>query len=146
MPDQTTPTPDVDALFAAAKAVQAHAYVPYSHFHVGAALLTSSGRIYACCNVENAAYPSAVCAEAGAISMMVAGGDREIVAVLTICDGDEIGTCCGNCRQRIREFAKPETPIYACGPEGLRATFTLEGFLPASFGPENLGVASGFSS
>lgn len=134
------PVIDVDALFAAAKEAQQRAYAPYSHFFVGAAILARSGRIYACCNVENAAYPSAVCAEAGAISMMVAGGDREIVAVLTICDGDDLGTCCGNCRQRIREFAQPDTPIYACGPEGVRATFTLEGFLPMSFGPENLGI------
>lgn len=137
------PTIDVDALFAAARDVQRHAYAPYSHFFVGAAILARSGRIYACCNVENAAYPSAVCAEAGAISSMIAGGDREIVAVLTICDGEEIGTCCGNCRQRIREFADPDTPIYAAGPDGVRATFTLEGFLPMSFGPENLGVQRG---
>ena len=140
-PQERSETIDVDALFSAALAVQKNAYAPYSHFFVGASLLTSSGRIYACCNVENAAYPSAVCAEAGAISAMIAGGDREIVAVLTVCDGEQLGTCCGNCRQRIREFARPDTPIYACGPEGVRATFTLEGFLPASFGPENLGVA-----
>ena len=136
-------TVDVDALFAAAKDVQARAYAPYSRFFVGAAILGASGRISACCNVENAAYPSAVCAEAGAISMMIAGGDREIVAVLTICDSDDVGTCCGNCRQRIREFAKPDTPIYACGPDGVRATFTLDGFLPVSFGPEQLGFRTG---
>ena len=49
-----------------------------------------------------------------------------------------IGTFCGACRQKIREFAGPDTPIYACGPEGIRATFTLDGLLPHSFGPEHL--------
>ena len=129
---------DVDELFAAAKAVQAKAHAPYSHFPVGAAIRTSSGRVFAGCNVENAAYPQGSCAEAGAISAMVAGGENEIVAVLTVCDGDAIGTCCGGCRQRIREFAKGDTPIYAAGPEGVRATFTLDGLLPHSFGPDHL--------
>jgi cytidine deaminase len=129
---------DVDELFAAAKAAQQHAHAPYSHFRVGAAIKTASGKIYAGCNVENAAYPQGACAEAGAISAMVLGGDHEILAVLTVCDGEVIGTCCGGCRQRIREFAKPDTPIYAAGPDGVRATFTLEGLLPHSFGPDNL--------
>jgi cytidine deaminase len=129
---------DVDELFAVAKAAQQHAHAPYSRFRVGAAIKTASGKIYGGCNVENAAYPQGACAEAGAISAMVLGGDHEIVAVLTVCDGDVIGTCCGGCRQRIREFAKPETPIYAAGPDGVRATFTLDGLLPHSFGPDNL--------
>ena len=55
------------------------------------------------------------------------------------CDGEMLGTCCGGCRQKIREFAKLDTPIYACGPEGLRRTFTLDELLPFSFGPEHLG-------
>ena len=129
---------DVDELLAAAKAVQARAYAPYSRFRVGAAVRTASGNVYSGCNVENAAYPQGSCAEAGAISVMVAAGDREIVAVLTVCDGEAISTCCGGCRQRLREFANGNTPIYAAGPEGVRATFTLDELLPHSFGPENL--------
>lgn len=128
----------VPELFAAAREVQARAYAPYSHFYVGAAILTTTGRIYSCCNVENAAYPVSTCAEAGAISMMIAGGDDSIAAVLTVCEGDEVGTCCGGCRQRIREFSSPTTAIYACGPEGVRAVFTMDGLLPVSFGPDNL--------
>lgn len=128
-------------LFDAAKSVQARAYAPYSHFPVGAAILTPSGRIYSGCNVENAAYPVGSCAEAGAIAAMIAGGDTEIAVLLTICDSDDVGTCCGGCRQRVREFAGPWTPIYACGPVGVRAVFTMETLLPTSFGPENL---SGF--
>ena len=129
---------DVDELFEAAKAVQAKAHAPYSRFRVGAAIRTASGKVFSGCNVENAAYPQGSCAEAGAISAMVAAGEHEIVAVLTVSDGDEIGTCCGGCRQRIREFATGTTPIYAAGPDGVRATFTLDALLPHSFGPEHL--------
>jgi cytidine deaminase len=129
---------DVDELFEAAKAVQAKAHAPYSRFRVGAAIRTASGKVFSGCNVENAAYPQGSCAEAGAISAMVAAGEHEIVAVLTVCDGDEIGTCCGGCRQRIREFATGTTPIYAAGPDGVRVTFTLDDLLPHSFGPEHL--------
>ena len=130
--------PDVDELLAAAKAVQANAYAPYSRFRVGAALRTASGRVFSGCNVENAAYPQGSCAEAGAIAAMVAAGERDIIAVLTVCDGEDIGTCCGGCRQRLREFAPGNTPVYAAGSEGVRATFTLDDLLPHSFGPQNL--------
>ncbi len=130
--------PEVRELFDAALAVQANAHAPYSHYRVGAAIRTVSGRVFAGCNVENAAYPQGACAEAGAIAAMVAAGERAIAAVLTVCDGDEIGTCCGGCRQLIREFAAPDTPVYAAGPEGVRATFTLAELLPHSFGPGHL--------
>ena len=128
----------VDELFAAALAVQANAHAPYSKYRVGAAVLTATGRIFAGCNVENAAYPQGSCAETGAIGAMVAAGEREIVAVLTVCDGDDLGTCCGGCRQRIREFAALDTPIYAADGSGVRATFSLDQLLPFSFGPEHL--------
>jgi len=131
-------TTEIDDLFAAALEVQAKAHAPYSNFRVGAAVRTASGRIFAGCNVENAAYPQGSCAEAGAISAMVAAGEKQIVAVLTVCDGEAIGTCCGGCRQRLREFAAGNTPIYAAGPDGVRATFTLDELLPHSFGPEHL--------
>ena len=126
-------------MFAAALAAQQNAHAPYSNYRVGAAMLTAAGNIYAGCNVENAAFPQTSCAEAGAISAMVAAGEREIVAVLTVCDGDDLGTCCGGCRQRIREFARLDTPIYAADGNGVRATFTLDDLLPHSFGPEHLG-------
>jgi cytidine deaminase len=128
----------LDDLFAAAKAAQAKAYVPYSRFKVGAALLADDGRVYAGCNVENAAFPSGTCAEAGAIAAMIVGGGRTIQAALVIGDGDVPCTPCGNCRQRLREFAKPETPVHVAGPEGVRQSFTLAELLPASFGPDNL--------
>ncbi len=136
----TTPvvSPATQELFEAALAVQANSYSPYSHYRVGAALRTASGRVFAGCNVESVAYPQSSCAEASAISMMVSAGEREIVEVVTVCDGDLIGTCCGGCRQRLREFAALDTPIHAAGPEGIRATFTLAELLPHSFGPEHL--------
>ncbi|WP_449254687.1 cytidine deaminase [Bosea sp. (in: a-proteobacteria)] len=130
--------PDFDALFAAASRVQRRAYAPYSRFRVGAALLAGDGAIYAGCNVENAAYPVGACAEAGAISAMVAGGAEAIRAILVFGEGAEPVTPCGACRQRIREFAGPETPVAIAGPDGIRARFTLEELLPASFGPANL--------
>jgi cytidine deaminase len=129
---------DTRELFDAALAAQANAYAPYSHFAVGAAIRGANGKVYAACNVENAAYPQGACAEAGAISAMVSDGERRIVAVLTVTDGELLGTCCGGCRQRIREFADADTPILAAGPHGVRRTFTLDELLPSSFGPDNL--------
>jgi cytidine deaminase len=130
--------PDLDALFDAAQAIQARAYVPYSRFRVGAAILTPEGQVFSGCNVENAAYPQGACAETGAISAMIAGGGSRIAAILVIGDGDTLVTPCGGCRQRIREFAAPDTPVHIAGPGGLRRSFTLAELLPHSFGPENL--------
>jgi cytidine deaminase len=125
-------------LFAAASAAMERAYAPYSKFQVGAAILAGNGHIYSGCNVENAAYPVGTCAEAGAISAMVRDGAQQIREIVVIGRGDLMCTPCGGCRQRIREFAAPDTKIHVCGPEGLRRTFTRDELLPASFGPENL--------
>lgn len=132
---------ELDALVAAARAARENAHAPYSKFKVGAAILGGSGRIFAGCNVENAAYPQGQCAEATAIGAMVTAGDRQIRAILVMggeAGAEEICTPCGGCRQRIREFAAPETPIHICDPAGLRRTFPLEALLPESFGPTNL--------
>ena len=129
---------EIDSLFAAARTAQARAYAPYSRFPVGAAVLADDGAIYPGCNVENAAYPVGACAEAGAISAMVAGGHRAIRAILVTGPGEELVTPCGACRQRIREFATPETPVLIAGQDGVRARFSLAELLPASFGPANL--------
>jgi cytidine deaminase len=125
-------------LFAAASAAMERAYAPYSKFRVGAAILAENGQVYSGCNVENAAYPVGSCAEAGAISAMVRDGARQIREIVVIGRGDQLCTPCGGCRQRIREFAAPETKVHVCGPEGLRRTFTRDELLPASFGPEHL--------
>ena len=125
-------------LLEAGRAVRRNAHVPYSRFAVGAAIRTASGRIFVGANVENAAYPEGICAEAAAIGAMVSAGEREIVEVLTVADGEDLVTCCGGCRQKLREFAGPTTPIHAAGPYGVRRTFTLDELLPCSFGPEQL--------
>jgi cytidine deaminase len=128
----------LDALFEAASAIQAKAYAPYSRFKVGAAIRTSSGAVFAGCNVENAAYPQGACAETGAISAMIAAGESRIAEVVVMGEGEALVTPCGGCRQRIREFASGDTTVHMAGPEGIRRSFTLDELLPFSFGPDNL--------
>ena len=125
-------------LFALAKEAMNKAYVPYSNFHVGAAILTANGKIYSGCNVENAAFPEGTCAEAGAIASMVLGGDTLIKDIFVIGKGDELVTPCGGCRQKIREFSSADTMIHICGDEGVRKSLSMNELLPFSFGPENL--------
>lgn len=134
-------TAELPQLIEAARAARENAHAPYSKFKVGAAILGESGRIFAGCNVENAAYPQGQCAESSAIGAMVTAGDRRIRAIVVMggeAGAEEICTPCGGCRQRIREFASPDTPIHICDPAGLRRSFTLEILLPESFGPTNL--------
>jgi cytidine deaminase len=133
-----TSAPDIDTLFDAARDVRDRAHAPYSRFRVGAAVADEAGRIFAGCNVENAAYPVGTCAEAGAIAAMVAAGGRRIAAIVVCAAGAVPVTPCGACRQRIREFAGPDVAIHAAGPDGLLARHTLAELLPASFGPETL--------
>lgn len=130
--------PDHKDMLAVAREMMGKAYAPYSHFHVGAALRGESGTIYGGCNVENAAYPQGVCAEASAISALIGGGDRRITEVLVMAHGDGLVTPCGGCRQKLREFAADDVQIHIAGPEGHRRSVTLGELLPLSFGPENL--------
>jgi len=131
-------SPDLAALFETARAARERAYAPYSGFRVGAAIRDEGGALHAGCNVENAAYPVGTCAEAGAVAAMVAAGGRRIAAILVVGAGATPVTPCGACRQRIREFAGPDTPVHAADPGGRVESFTLEALLPASFGPETL--------
>lgn len=130
-------------LLKAAEEVRVNAHAPYSGFFVGAAILADDDEIYAGCNVENAAYPQGNCAEASAISAMLAGGGRRIKRIMTIGPGSEPVTPCGGCRQRIREFADGDVTIVCLGMDGGKPLFTsLEELLPHSFGPEFLGGKS----
>ena len=131
------PLPD-EALLAAARAVRDHAHAPYSRFHVGAALLDEQGRIHAGCNVENAAYPQGLCAEAGALAQLVASGVKRVEAVVVVGVGPHLTTPCGGCRQKLREFAADDTPVIVADLQQVRARFTLGELLPHSFGPEHL--------
>ena len=130
--------PEQEQLLLAARRALARAYAPYSHFAVGAAVLDDQGRIHAGCNVENAAYPEGLCAEAGAFSAMVLAGGRRVRALAVVGDGAALVTPCGGCRQKLREFGAPDTPVLVGDRVQLRARFTLAQLLPDSFGPEVL--------
>ena len=125
-------------LFEAAENVRRHAHVPYSHFAVGAAILANDGKIYAGCNVENAAYPQGNCAEASAISAMIGAGAKRIARIYVTGPGVDPVTPCGGCRQRIREFAPLDVPVICQGIDGKPLETTLGALLPHSFGPEFL--------
>ena len=126
-------------LIDAALAARDKAYAPYSKFHVGAALRTGNGQIIAGCNVENAAYPEGVCAEAGAISAMVLSGETKFDEIVVVGLGDVACTPCGGCRQKIREFTGPDATVFIINDQGeTLLTLTREALIPHSFGPENL--------
>jgi cytidine deaminase len=119
----------------AALQVRANAHAPYSGFRVGAALLDERGDIHTGCNVENAAYPEGVCAEANAIGAMVAAGGRRIVAIAAVGGADGIEACspCGGCRQRISEFADENTRVILVDANESTSSHSISELLPASF-------------
>jgi len=127
-----------EEMIALARQVMGRAYAPYSKFHVGAAVRDEDGGIHGGCNVENAAYPQGLCAEAGAIAALVAAGKRRVLECVVIGPGPEVITPCGGCRQKLREFATDDLPIHLCGPDGLHRTVTLGQLFPMSFGPHHL--------
>ena len=127
------------ALFETAKAVRERAHAPYSKFHVGAAIRAADGSVHAGTNVENASYPEGWCAETSAIAHMIAaapqGPGRRIAAVSVVADriDGRLTTPCGGCRQRLAEFAGPDTPVDVFAPDGSGKTFTMRELLPAAF-------------
>jgi cytidine deaminase len=127
----------MDLLEAALRA-RANAHAPYSGFKVGAALRCPDGSVFAGCNVENAAYPEGTCAEAGAIAAMVAAGRTEIAEALVVADAPAPVTPCGGCRQKLAEFARPETPVILAGPAGELARTTVGALLPGAFASAHL--------
>jgi cytidine deaminase len=127
-----------DLIDAALKA-QKQAYAPYSQFAVGAALRDERNRIHAGCNVENAAFPEGMCAEAAALAAMIVAGGRRCIEVALVGAGDRLITPCGGCRQKFREFGADDMIILLCDGAGEpRRTFRLGELLPCSFGPEHL--------
>ena len=119
------------------------AYAPYSHFHVGAAVMGASGKIYLGANVENASYGAAVCAERNAIFQAILAGERKLKAIAVVGGRDGVMTdfCppCGICRQVMREFADPkEFRVYLMKSPMEFKTYRLEELLPESFGPDQL--------
>ncbi|HNT54885.1 MAG TPA: cytidine deaminase [Anaerolineaceae bacterium] len=124
-------------LIETAAAARHWAYAPYSHYAVGAALLTASGKIYEGVNIENAAYPDGICAERVAVFKAVSEGEREFVAIAVVTANG--GSPCGSCRQVLAEFGL-DTIVYIADAEGrLVSETTVAGLLPGSFGPKSLG-------
>ncbi len=120
-----------------AQQVRERAYAPYSKYHVGAALLSTSGKIYTGCNVENASYGLTVCAERNAIFKAVSEGEREFVALAVVTANG--GSPCGACRQVIFEFMNPNAPV-TLGDATLEHLqhFTVGELLPNGFSPRKL--------
>lgn len=126
---------DRDALLQAARAVRLRAYAPYSKYQVGAAVLTSNGQVFTGCNVENAAYPSCICAERVAITSAIAAGSRGFVAIAVVTEN--AGTPCGTCRQVMNEFA-PDLLVIIADEQRIHREYYLRDLLLDGFGPERL--------
>lgn len=121
-------------LEAEALAVRRHAHAPYSHYDVGAALVTRAGQVFTGCNVENASYGLCLCAERTAIAKMVAAGDRDPVALVVVTKGPVPAAPCGMCRQVLAEFALdlPIRLVVDGAPNATKDT-TLGALLPLAF-------------
>lgn len=115
---------------------QRNAYAPYSHYFVGASILTKSGKIYSGCNVENASYPLCNCAERTAVFKAVSEGDRELETIVIVTrDG---GMSCGACRQVLYEFNPNMNVITVNENQKVCIEANLSDLLPYAFGPSNL--------
>lgn len=126
-----------------ALSMRSQSYAPYSHFTVGAALLSESGKLYTGCNIENAAFTPTNCAERTAFFKAVSEGERKFSAI-AISGGkegeepDDYCAPCGVCRQVMKEFCKEDFKIILVKNENEWKTFTLGELLPEGFGPDNL--------
>jgi cytidine deaminase len=119
-----------------ANEVRKNAYVPYSHYRVGAALRSKSGRIFTGVNVESAAYPTTMCAERTAVFKAVSEGEREFDAIAVVTDNG--GSPCGSCRQVLAEFGLDTVVLIADGDGRLHHEMTLSDLLPEAFTPNHL--------
>ena len=124
------------ALIELANEARRRAYAPYSKYQVGAALRTSTGRLYTGCNVENAAYPQCMCAERVAIFKAVSEGETQfdVIAIVT----PNGGSPCGGCRQVLAEFGLDTIVLIANGEGQLLSELPIGDLLPGAFGPEDL--------
>lgn len=130
-------SPEIDRLLALAAEAAANAYVPYSHFAVGAALRAKDGTIYTGCNVENASYGLTICAERNAVAHAVANGARRFDAIAVVTENGV--TPCGACRQVLAEFG-PDIIVVVADATGNHRVYTLRELLPDAFTPEQLRV------
>ena len=123
-------------LIETARVVRHWAYAPYSHYSVGAALLTTSGKIYDGVNIENAAYPSGICAERTAVFKAVSEGERQFEAIAVVTSNG--GSPCGGCRQVLAEFGLDTIVLIADADGRLLLETTVSGLLPVAFTPQFL--------
>lgn len=131
-------TPLGEQLRERATAAMEQAYAPYSGFRVGAALLASDGSVDHGCNVENAAYPSGICAERAAIAAAVARGVREFDAIVIVTEAATPTSPCGMCRQVLMEFA-PDLVVQSMTRGGASARWMMSELLPEAFTPTSMG-------
>ena len=134
---------DRTALIRAAFVAREYAYAPYSHFKVGAALLTRRGRVFTGCNIESATYPPTCCAERTALVKAVSEGERQFAAIAIVgsMEGHRntlITSPCGVCRQMLFEFGGPQLIVIMAKSETDYEEMTLDQLLPLGFGPDNL--------
>jgi cytidine deaminase len=123
-------------LIKTAQAARQWAYAPYSNYPVGAALITTSGRIYDGVNVENAAYPTTMCAERVAVFKAISQGEREFVAIAVVSSNG--GSPCGSCRQVLGEFGLDTIVLIADQDGRITWEATVRELLPGAFGPADL--------
>ena len=128
----------LDAMLRLARETMPLAYVPYSGFRVGAAVLGGDGEARASVNIENASYPLSVCAERNAVALTVTSGQQKVLAVAVATDAPTPTPPCGGCRQVLWEFGDPDTVVVAEGADGVRARWRLGDLLPHAFGPDDL--------
>lgn len=114
------------------------AYVPYSRFPVGAALLTKSGKVYTGCNIENASYPLTCCAERVAIFKAISDGEKDFSKMIVVADTERPVPPCGACRQVMNEFFEPKMPIYLANLTNDIKLVNIESLLPFSFQSSDL--------
>ena len=127
----------IQNLIKKAQEAYANAYVPYSHYPVGAAVLFRSGKEYTGANIENASFGLTICAERNAIFHAAAEGERAIECVVVAVPTEDFPSPCGACRQVIREFAQ-DCPVILVNRLGKTKVTSLRELLPESFGPEYL--------
>jgi cytidine deaminase len=130
---------DLETLLQAAREAQKRAYAPYSRFAVGAALLTASGKVFIGCNVENASYGLALCAERVAIGSAVAAGERDFVAMAVVAPSPGPVSPCGMCRQTMVEF-NPKLRLILANLQGEVLETTAGALLPGAFTARDLGL------
>lgn len=127
-----------DQLMEQAKKARERAYVPYSKFQVGAALLSSEGKVYHGANIENAAYSLTCCAERTALFKAYTEGDTKFTAIAVVADTKRPVPPCGACRQVISELCPPDMPVYLTNLHGDVQEIAVKDLLPGAFSPEDL--------